>query len=118
MKARELVKPVKLFFVNLGGYQPNLFEEQHHMFLTVSPNRAAAGKAARQTAFFKTNHFKGGKLLRTLMTRMALMWMIWYEIEDILPAAQKAQFCIRLTPVITDQTDEIQLGYLKLSKLK
>ena len=86
------------------------------MLLTVSPNRASAVKAAKQTSFFKTNHFQGAA--SHIDDQYGIDVDDLYEIEDILPVAQKAQFCIRLTPVITDQTDEIHLGYLKLSKLK
>ena len=49
----------KLFFINLGGYQENKFEEQHYVLLTVKANRAAAFKEAKTTLFFQQNHFTG-----------------------------------------------------------
>jgi predicted lactoylglutathione lyase len=34
----------KLFFINLGGYQENRFQEQHYILMTVEENSGAALK--------------------------------------------------------------------------
>ena len=55
----ELAKKVennhalKLFFINLGGYQQGSFEEFHHKLLIVAANQAEAIKQAKQSDFYK-----------------------------------------------------------------
>jgi hypothetical protein len=41
----------RLFFINLGGYQENKFEEQHYNLLTVKVNRSAAYKRPNKLYF-------------------------------------------------------------------
>src|SRR5690606_6603427 len=48
----------KLFFLNLGGYKPNEFDEFHYKLLAVAPDKAGAVKQAKQTAFYKHTGFK------------------------------------------------------------
>src|SRR5579875_1206973 len=43
----------KLFFINLGGYKQNEFEEFHYKLLTVSSDKGEAIGKAKQTAFYK-----------------------------------------------------------------
>lgn len=49
---------LKLFFINLGGYLPNDFEEYHHKLLVVAPTQSEAIKQAKQSAFYKEFSFK------------------------------------------------------------
>ena len=49
----------KLFFINLGGYKENEFEEYHYKVLTVAQNKAEAIKKAKATSFYKHCGFKG-----------------------------------------------------------
>jgi hypothetical protein len=44
---------LKLFFINLGGYQQGSFEEFHYKLLVVAPNQADAIKQAKQSDFYK-----------------------------------------------------------------
>ena len=44
---------LKLFFVNLGGYQRGSFEEFHHKLLIVAATQAEAIKQAKQSTFYK-----------------------------------------------------------------
>ncbi|WP_221391080.1 DUF1543 domain-containing protein [Dyadobacter sp. NIV53] len=106
----------KLFFVNLGGYQPFKFEEQHYILLTVKANRADAMKEAKQTLFFKNNHFGGAT--SHIDDKYGIDVDDLYLIEDILSADQRDKYRIVLTPLETEKQDEIHLGYLKLSSLK
>jgi hypothetical protein len=41
----------------------------------------------------------------------------FYQIEDILPASQKEKYTILIEPALTDNSDELFLGYFKLNKL-
>ena len=49
---------LKLFFINLGGYQQGSFEEFHYKLLIVAPNQADAIKQAKQSEFYKQFTFK------------------------------------------------------------
>ena len=44
---------LKLYFINLGGYLPNDFEEYHHKLLIVAPTQAEAIRQAKQSDFYK-----------------------------------------------------------------
>lgn len=49
---------LKLFFINLGGYQQGSFEEFHYKLLIVAAIQADAVKQAKQSAFYKEFTFK------------------------------------------------------------
>ncbi|MFK3989670.1 DUF1543 domain-containing protein [Psychrobacter sp. NPDC064578] len=49
---------LKLFFINLGGYQRGSFEEFHHKLLIVAATQAEAIKQAKQSTFYKESTFK------------------------------------------------------------
>ncbi|WP_201539640.1 DUF1543 domain-containing protein [Psychrobacter sp. 1044] len=49
---------LKLFFINLGGYQQGSFEEFHHKLLIVANNQTDAIKQAKQSTFYKEFTFK------------------------------------------------------------
>lgn len=49
---------LKLFFINLGGYQQGSFEEFHYKLLIVAASQADAIKQAKQSAFYKEFTFK------------------------------------------------------------
>ena len=49
---------LKLFFINLGGYQRGSFEEFHHKLLIVAATQAEAIKQAKQSTFYKEFTFK------------------------------------------------------------
>ncbi|MEO6150906.1 MAG: DUF1543 domain-containing protein [Mucilaginibacter sp.] len=106
----------KLFFINLGGYQKHRFEEQHYTILTVAGNRAEAFKKARETLFFKQNHFKNAT--SHIDDRYGIDVDELYLIKDILPSTQKEQFKLALVPADDLEEDKINLGFLKLSLLK
>jgi hypothetical protein len=43
----------KLYFLNLGGYKPDDFEEYHYKILVVADSKAAAIRKAKESAFFR-----------------------------------------------------------------
>ena len=106
----------KLFFINLGGYQPNKLEEQHYTILTAKPDRAAAVREAKETLFFKHNGFKGANT--HIDEKYGIDVDDIYQVEEILSAVQKENYHIELAPVEGLSEDTIHLGYLKLSALK
>lgn len=105
----------RLFFINLGGYQRNKFEEQHYPILTVRDSMAEASRTAKDTFFFKEHHFEGAT--SHIDDKYGVDVDDLYQIEDILAPGQKAQYRIVLQPAEGLKEDEIHLGYLKLGSL-
>lgn len=105
----------KLFFVNLGGYQPLKFEEQHEMFVTAQTDLSMALKHARRRVFYKNNKLKGAP--SHIDDQYGLDVDELYEIEEILVPDHKARYKIWVAEKGIEKEDEIHLGYLKLSKL-
>ena len=54
----ESANDLKLFFINLGGYQRGSFEEFHHKLLIVAATQADAIKQAKQSEFYKAFTYK------------------------------------------------------------
>ncbi len=86
----------KLFFINLGGYQEKKFEEQHYVVLTVKDSKASAFKDAKDTLFFKNNHFENAN--SHIDDKYGIEVDELYEIEDILSPFQKEKYQIELIP--------------------
>jgi hypothetical protein len=105
----------KLFFINLGGYKENEFEEFHYKMLAVASDKGTAVVQAKQTAFYKHTGFKGAE--SHIDDKYGIDVDDVYEISDILPAYMKEQYIILLTKQSTIQEDNLYLGYFKLSKL-
>jgi hypothetical protein len=113
---RNAITGKKLFFINLGGYQENRFEEQHYVVMTVKDDRASAFKTAKDTLFFKHNHFKGAS--SHIDDKYGIDVDDLYEIDDMLSPSQKDLYQIHLTPAASGvKEDPIHLGYFKLSSL-
>lgn len=106
----------KLFFINLGGYQPNKFEEQHYYVLTIKENRSLAFKQAKETLFFQHNYIEGSGASH-IDDKYGVDVDELYEIEDILSSAQKSKYSIEITPGNGTADDELHLGYVKMSSL-
>ena len=106
----------KLFFINLGGYQKDVFDEQHYVLLSVSPNNAEAVKNARQSLFYQHNEFPGAE--SHIDDKYAVDVDDLYEVEDILPPNQKEKYTIQISEAANLPEDEMHLGYFKLSTLK
>ena len=54
----ESTNDLKLFFINLGGYQRGSFEEFHYKLLIVAATQADAIKQAKQSEFYKQFTYK------------------------------------------------------------
>ncbi|MGZ3753903.1 MAG: DUF1543 domain-containing protein [Mucilaginibacter sp.] len=105
----------KLFFINLGGYIKDVFDEQHYILLSVNPNSGSAIKNAKQTLFYQQNGFKGAS--SHVDDKYGIDVDDLYEVQDILLPAQKEKYTIQITPESNLPNDEINLGYFKLSAL-
>lgn len=105
----------KLFFINLGGYKQNDFEEYHYKILQVASNQSEAIYSAKQSAFYKHMSFTGAA--SHIDDKYGIDVDDIYEITDILPAAVKQQFQITMEAVEQDRVDALHPGYTKLSSL-
>ena len=105
----------QLFFINLGGYKENEFEEFHYKLIAAAPDKAAAIREAKQTAFFKHTHFEGAN--SHIDDKYGVDVDDIYEIEEILSPETKQQYALLLTPAIDSTEDILHLGYFKLDKL-
>jgi hypothetical protein len=106
---------LKLFFLNLGGYKKNEFDEFHYKILVSAPTKAEAVRKAKQTAFYKHYNLKGAE--SHIDEKYGVDVDDIHEIEDILPAKYKSVYRIFLEPGAAELEDEIHLGYLMISRL-
>lgn len=110
-----IMDAAKLFFINLGGYKRGEFEEFHYKMLVAAADKGVAIQRAKQTAFYRHTGFKGAT--SHIDDKYGIDVDDIYEIADILPAAIKEKYAIRLSPAADSNADELVLGYTKLDKL-
>lgn len=108
-------KETKLFFINLGGYKQNEFEEYHYKMVVACQEKEEAIYRAKQTAFYRHTGFEGAP--SHIDDKYGIDVDDIYEIDDILPDHTKKQFCIVLSKNASPVDDDIHPGYLKLEKL-
>ncbi len=106
----------QLFFINLGGYKPEILEEFHYKMLVIAKTKAEAIRSAKETAFYKHTGFKGAA--SHIDDKYGIDIDDIYQIEDILPKAIKKAFEINIQPQVTDTQDKLHIGYTMLSKIK
>ena len=105
--------PFKLFFINLGGYKQNEFEEFHYKMIIAAADKAAAIHISKQTAFFKHTGFKGAT--SHIDDKFGVDVDDVYEIKDILDTETKEKYSLLVTPADSIAEDETHLGYFKLN---
>ena len=106
---------VKLFFINLGGYKENEFDEFHYKMLIAATEKSAAIRTAKESAFYRHTGFQGAP--SHIDDKFGVDVDDINQIEDILPAAIKEKYAIRLIPGGSARQDLLHLGYFKLSEL-
>jgi hypothetical protein len=107
---------LKLFFLNLGGYRKNEFDELHYKMLVAAPDSSEAIKTAKKTLFYKEAGFKGAA--SHVDDKYALDVDDIYSVEDILDPVFKNKYRISIEKTNEVREDEIHLGYLQLWKIK
>jgi hypothetical protein len=103
----------KLFFINLGGYKKDEFEEFHYKMIIAAADKAQAISMAKDTAFFRHTGFQGAH--SHIDDKYGVDVDDLYEIVDILPSSIKEKYSLVVTPGEAIPEDEIHLGYFKLS---
>jgi len=106
----------KLFFINLGGYKENEFEEYHYKMITVAKNLALASKKAKKSAFFKHCGFKEAP--SHIDDQYGIDVDDIYNVNDMLAEHFKERYSIKIieSDTILEQ-NPLHIGYVKLSKL-
>lgn len=106
---------IKLFFINLGGYKPNEFDEFHYKLLVACADKGAAVAVAKKTAFYQHTGFKGAT--SHIDDKYGVDVDDMHEIRDILPALMKEKYQLVISPSSPVKEDMLHLGYFKLDKL-
>ena len=106
----------RLFFINLGGYKPDEFDEFHYKMIVAAADKGEAIRKAKETAFYRHTGFSGAE--SHIDDKYGVDVDDIYDIGDILPEAVKSRYCLQLTKAIgDDQQDPVRLGYFQLHKL-
>jgi hypothetical protein len=113
--SEKIVSEKKLFFLNLGGYKKNEFEEFHYKMIVAATDKGEAVQLAKQVAFYKHYNLKGAE--SHIDEKYGVDVDDMYAIEDILSSKFKNEYRIILEKTEEKTEDEIHLGYLLLSKL-
>ena len=106
----------RLYFINLGGYKPGEFEEYHYKTIIAGPDKGAVVRRSKETAFYKHIGFKGAE--SHIDDKYGIDVDDAHEIADILPTDTKGVFMLEVLPVTGGAEDELNIGYIKLEKLK
>jgi len=104
-----------LFFLNLGGYKKDEFEELHYKMLLIGKDKAQVIKKAKKSAFFLHTGFAGAP--SHIDDKYGVDVDDIFEIADVLPAVMKEKYKILITASENVADDEIHLGYFPLKNL-
>ena len=104
-----------LFFINLGGYKEQEFEEYHYKVLAVAKTLDEAKLSAKRTAFYKHTGFKGA--VSHIDDRFGVDTDDVHDVKDILSADMKEKYSIKITPDLSSPEDKLHLGYLPVYKI-
>lgn len=105
----------KLFFINLGGYKENEFEEYHYKVLTVAKNKASAIKNSKKTTFFKHCGFEGAGASH-IDDKYGIDVDDIYRVDDVLSEAFKSKYQLKISKNKNGSEDLKHIGYLKVDK--
>lgn len=115
-KTESLDQEKQLFFINLGGYKENEFEEFHYKILSVAPTLGEASKKAKETSFYKHCGFKGAT--SHIDDKFGVDVDDIYTVKEILELDIKEKFGLKITKSATELLeDKLHIGYLKLEKI-
>lgn len=107
----------RLFFINLGGYKPNEFEEFHYKMIVAAADKSDAIIQSKKTAFYLHTGFKGAA--SHIDDQYGIDVDDIYEVEEILSKETKQQYNIVVrTCNSLLVNDELHLGYFKLTSFK
>ena len=115
--SKPLDSAAQLFFINLGGYKKDEFEEYHYKMIVAAKDKATAISLSKQTAFYKHTGFKGAN--SHIDDKYGIDVDDVYAIRDILPTSDKSTHFISIQPAKPGiPEDEIHLGYFRLDNVE
>lgn len=107
----------QLFFINLGGYRENEFEEYHYKHLAIGKTMAEASKKAKATAFYKHCGFKGAE--SHIDDKFGIDVDDIYRVDDILPKTFSEKYSLQLTKNESQIAEDVlHIGYVRIEKLE
>ncbi|WP_201593971.1 DUF1543 domain-containing protein [Psychrobacter vallis] len=115
---------LKLFFINLGGYQQGSFEEFHYKLLIVATSQADAIKQAKQSAFYKQFTFKDKDSPFNAASHIDDKFEVdideIYNVNDLISNAQLLiePICDAINDSISTSEDKEYVGYLSIKNLR
>ena len=117
VEKREENPENNLFFINLGGYHTEKFEELHEQFLMVDQSMSKIIRRVKKTDFYKNMGFP--EAVSHIDDKHGVDIDDIFKVTDILPAAMKEKYSIVLEKSDGEnQQNFIYIGYLAISKLK
>ncbi len=114
-KEEAVANTTQLYFINLGGYKENEFEEYHYKIITTGDTLAEATKKAKATSFYKHYDFPGAN--SHIDDKYGIAVDDIYKIEEILTPELKEKFALKITEIENAIEDDLHIGYLKLEKI-
>ena len=113
----EKTETEHLFFINLGGYKPNVFDEFHEKHLMVGKKMSEIIRRVKKTEFYKTMGFSGAE--SHIDDKYGVDIDDIYKVEDLLSAETKEKFSIVLEKTdFQNQQNVRNIGYFSLKSLK
>jgi hypothetical protein len=139
VEAADGANAPRLYFINLGGYKRDMFEEFHYKMVAVADDKGAAIRRAKATAFYQHTGFEGAS--SHVDDKYGIDVDDAHEIIDILPRSLTEAYAIEVERRAeversageaglsgasgaagasgrSGQGDEMHLGYFPLAKLK
>ena len=119
----ESANDLKLFFINLGGYQRGSFEEFHYKLLIVAATQADAIKQAKQSEFYKAFTYKDKESPFNAASHIDDKFEV--DIDDIYNVNDLISNIQLLIEPITNESHELvnaddkeYVGYLSIKNLR
>ncbi|MBR5494932.1 MAG: DUF1543 domain-containing protein [Psychrobacter sp.] len=119
----ECGSDLKLFFINLGGYQRGSFEEFHYKLLIVAGSQADAIKQAKQSEFYKAFTYKDKESPFNAASHIDDKFEV--DIDDIYNVNDLISNVRLLIEPITNESHELvnaddkeYVGYLSIKNLR
>lgn len=115
-KSESFKQNLQLFFINLGGYKENEFEEYHYKMLAVADTIGEATKKSKETLFYKHCGFQGA--ISHIDDKYGIDVDDLYNVKEILNERYKNSYSLRISKSESLQSDDqLHIGYLKLDKI-
>lgn len=114
-KGTATVNSSQLFFINLGGYKENEFEEYHYKILSVGDSLSEVTQKAKKTTFYKHFGFKGAT--SHIDDKFGIDIDDTYKVKEILAPAFSNNYDIQISKTEIIEEDVFHIGYLNLDKI-